>query len=105
MKSTFSNAPYLDLFDLQTPIPEGFRFPSENAERAVQAYRNRNSRIVDAAMTLDEDIDQDGLFNNAADNRKKNCNTTISLIYHARRSKIMNRTLLKWALLMTEQEH
>ena len=71
MKSTFTNAPYLDFFDLQTPIPEGFRFPSENAERAVQEYRNRKSRIVDAAITLNEDIAQDDLFNNADNNRKK----------------------------------
>ena len=71
LKCTFTNAPYLDLFDLRTPIPEDFRFPSENAERAVQEYRTRKSLIVSAATALNENIDQDEFFGNSADNRKK----------------------------------
>ena len=53
-----------------TPIPEGFSFPSESAERAVWEYRNRKSVIVDAAITLNEDLNQDELFDDSA-NRKK----------------------------------
>ena len=59
LKSTFTNAPYLDLFDLQTPIPENFSFPSESAERAVQECHTRKSLIVSAATTLNEVINQD----------------------------------------------
>ena len=54
LKSTFTNAPYLELFDLQTPIPANFSFPSVSAERAVQEYRNRKSLIVSAATNLNE---------------------------------------------------
>ena len=67
LKSTFTNAPYLELFDLQTPIHEGFSFPSESAERAVWEYRNRKSVIVDAAITLNEDLNQDEPFDNSCD--------------------------------------
>ena len=69
MKNIFNNAPYLDLLDLNTPLPENYAFPTENAKKVVQEYRNRKSLIISAATAVNEDIDQEELHNFAG--RKK----------------------------------
>ena len=69
MKNIFNNAPYLDLLDLNTQLPENYAFPTENAKKVVQEYRNRKSLIISAATAVNEDIDQEEFHNFAG--RKK----------------------------------
>ena len=75
MKNIFNNAPILDLLDLNTPLPENYVFPTENAKKVVQEYRNRKSLIISTATAVNEDIDQEELHNFAG--RKKLQHTSL----------------------------